>query len=72
MKNLKDELIKEVETALEKLDGSNKSIIKDLLKWLNNTSNLYCHFIDNQMVYLWLVDNGYIKKSLISEIWGRG
>ena len=36
MKNLKDELIKEVETALEKLDGSNKSIIKELLKWFNN------------------------------------
>lgn len=36
MKNLKDELIKEVETSLEKLDGSNKEIIQNLLKWLKN------------------------------------
>ena len=57
MKNLKDELIKEVKTALEKLDGSNKEIIQNLLKWLKNTSNVYCHFVDNQMLYFWLVDS---------------
>ena len=72
MRNLKNELIGAVENAINELDGANKDILNTLLKYLKNTSNLYCHFIDNQLIYLWLVDRGYIKKSLISKIWGRG
>ena len=68
----KQELILALEDAIEQLKDNDKKVIQELLKWLKASNNLYCHFIEHQCFYFWLVDKKLVKKSLISEIWGRG
>lgn len=67
---MKKELKVALQGAIEKVAGDNKQVLKDLLVKLDKSSNVYIHYIENRLIYWWLVDHQYIKKSIIDSIGG--
>lgn len=68
---MKKQLIIALEKAINKVEGvENKQVLIDLLNKLEKCNNIYCHYIENRLIYWWLVDNQYIEKSIIDRIGG--
>ena len=66
---MKKELKIALQGAIKKVeDVKNKQVLKDLLNSLNRCSNIYCHYVENRVLYWWLVDHQYIEKFIIDRI----